>query len=157
MLCSTYLGYNRQGAEQPLLVTGLGVGTGLWLPPGHSNRGTTRWITTHVKRNWRHKPPKGSSSERPLTRTKELTGRYYRLLSDHAATGAYLCNKIIKTPYDRCQWCGRDENRPATTPSSDVEPRPRSGNRCGRTCGWEHPRASRVRTVFGKRRQHLRF
>ena len=38
---------------------------------------------------------------------KALTGRYYQLLSRHAATAGHLRNKIHRSPPDRCWQCDR--------------------------------------------------
>ena len=64
----------------------------------------SKWIVDHVDRRRRYSPPKGQKLRKELRHErKALAGRYYQLLSGHAATGDYLC-KIHKLPSDRC-WC----------------------------------------------------
>ena len=78
---------------------------------------------------------------------------HYQLLSGHAATGDYLCNRIHKLSPDKCWWCSQDErsthhrlfvNCAAWRPKAkelwkDV----------GYLCGWKHPRAPRMALLFG--------
>ena len=102
-------------------------------------------------------PPKGPKLGKELRyERKALAGRYYQLLSGHAATGDYLCNKIHKLASERCWWCGQDErqtrhhlfvNCAAWKPQikelwKDV----------GYLCGWKHPRTLRMALLFGDER-----
>ena len=49
--------------------------------------------------------------KRDLNRTrKELAGRFYQLLSGHAATAEHLV-RIGQAENDRCFWCGSDEKQ----------------------------------------------
>ena len=41
---------------------------------------------------------------------KELAGRYYQLLSGHAATAPHL-QRFGQAPSDRCWWCGSGERQ----------------------------------------------
>ena len=52
-----------------------------------------------------------SSAENGERGTAISPGRYYQLLSGHAATGDYLCSRMHKLTSDRCWWCGRDERQ----------------------------------------------
>lgn len=46
------------------------------------------WIRDHVGRKHRYRPPPGGKLRKELARVrKELAGRFYQLLSGHAATG----------------------------------------------------------------------
>ena len=59
--------------------------------------GIEKWIGDHVDCRRRYKPPKGPKLRKELRHErKALAGRYYQLLSGHAATGDYLCNRIHK-------------------------------------------------------------
>ena len=63
----------------------------------------SKWIVDHVNRQRRYSPPKDPKLRKELRHErKALAGRYYQLLSGHAAIGDYLCNKAHKLPSDRC-------------------------------------------------------
>ena len=65
--------------------------------------GMSRWIVGHVKRRHRYCPLKGQKLRKELRHErKAFAGRYYQLLSGHAATGDYLCSRMHKLPSDRC-------------------------------------------------------
>ena len=115
--------------------------------------GVGEWIRSHVNCRRRYCQPKGEKLRKELRHErKALAGRYYQLLSGHAATGDYLCNRVHKLPSDRCWWCGRDErqsrhhlfvNCAAWGPQiqelwKDV----------GKRCGWRHPKAPRMALLF---------
>ena len=52
---------------------------------------TSEWIQGHVGQRRRCRPPKGGKLRKTLSRTrKELAGRFYQLLSGHAATAEHL-------------------------------------------------------------------
>ena len=119
--------------------------------------GVEKWIRDHVKNKHRYTPPKGPQLRKELRHErKALAGRYYQLLSGHAATGDYLCNKVHKLPSDKCWWCGQDVrqtrhhlfvNCAAWKPQikelwKDV----------GYLCGWKHLRAPRMALLFGDER-----
>ena len=119
--------------------------------------GVAKWIGDHVKNKHRYTPPKGPKLRKELRHErKALAGRYYQLLSGHAATGDYLCNKVHKLTSDKCWWCDRDVrqtrhhlfvNCAAWKPQikelwKDV----------GYLCGWKHPRAPRMALLFGDER-----
>ena len=54
-------------------------------------RSTREWIRSHVRRERRYRPPPGGRLRKGLGGVrKELAGRFYQLLSGHAATGVHL-------------------------------------------------------------------
>ena len=87
---------------------------------------------------------------------KALAGRYYQLLSGHAATGDYLCRKVRKLPSDRCWWCGQDERQTRHHLFVNCEAwKPQIQElwkEVGKRCGWKHPRAPRVALLFNDER-----
>ena len=77
---------------------------------------TEEWIRAHVRPERGYRPPPGRGLKRPPLRRarKTLAGRYYQLLSGHAATAPHLM-RVGQAPSDKCWWCGK---RPETdTPS----------------------------------------
>ena len=89
----------------------------------------------------------------PLT---GLAGRYYQLLSGHAATGDYLCNKVHKLPSDRCWWCGQDVRQTRHhlfVNCAAWKPQIKElWKGVGYLCGWRNPRAPRMALLFGDER-----
>ena len=74
--------------------------------------GVAKWIGDHVKSKRRYTPPKEPKLRKELRHErKALADRYCQLLSGHAATGDYLCNKIHQLSPDECWWCGQDERQ----------------------------------------------
>ena len=82
---------------------------------------------------------------------KELAGRFYQLLSGHAATAPHLL-RIGQAPNDRCWWCSSGERqtrhrlfirRRRWTP--EVR---RLWQRVEEDCEWESPRAPSARLLF---------
>ena len=72
---------------------------------------TGRWIREHVKRRHRYRPPPGGKTGRELGRVrKELAGRFYQLLSGHAATAPHL-QRFGQSPSDQYWWCGSGERQ----------------------------------------------
>ena len=66
---------------------------------------TSSWIRTNVKRRHRYRPPPGGKIRQELRATgKEVAGRYYQLLSGHAATAPHL-RRIGQATSDECWWC----------------------------------------------------
>ena len=59
---------------------------------GARSRETAEWISGHVRAEQRYRPPSGRGLRRPQLRRvrKTLAGRYYQLLSGHAAAGSHL-------------------------------------------------------------------
>lgn len=72
-------------------------------------RTVAQWIAerTEDPRREYHSPPGKGLRHRLLRWTsKSVAGRYYQLLSGHAAIGPCLGGNIHKTADDRCWWCG---------------------------------------------------
>ena len=119
--------------------------------------GVKEWIVDHVNRRRRYSPPKGQKLRKELRHErKALAGRYYQLLSGHAATGGYLCRKVHKLPSDRCWWCGQDERQTRHHLFVNCEAwRPQIRElwkEVGKLCGWKHPRAPRMALLFNDER-----
>ena len=72
------------------------------------NRTTAQWIADHVKPERKYSPPPGKDVRRKQLRRarKSVSGRYFQLMSGHAAIGPYLKDKIKKPDDDKCWWCG---------------------------------------------------
>ena len=70
------------------------------------SRETAKWISGHVRPERRYRPPPGRGLHRPQLRRvrKTLVGRYYQLLSGHAATGAHRL-RFGMTDMSECWWC----------------------------------------------------
>ena len=76
---------------------------------GARSKATSAWVRDHVGRRHRYRPPPGEKLRRRLARVrKELAGRFYQLLSGHAATAEHL-RRVGQAPGDRCWWCGSGE------------------------------------------------
>ena len=72
---------------------------------------TSEWIRAHVGRGRRYQPPKGGKLRKGLARAREeLAGRFYQLLSGHAATAEHLL-RIGQALSSRCWWCGSGERQ----------------------------------------------
>ena len=74
---------------------------------------------------------------------KSVAGRYYQLLSGHAATRSYLKVKIGQTDDDRFWWCGggKQQTRHLFTECRDWLPRIRKLYKgIGKARGWKHPK-----------------
>ena len=70
---------------------------------------TAEWIRSHTGRRRRYRPPRGGKMRKALAKTrKELAGRFYQLLSGHAAVADHLV-RVNQTTDDRCWWCGSGE------------------------------------------------
>ena len=66
---------------------------------------TSRWIQERVKRKHRYRPHPGGKMRRELRAVrKECAGRFYQLLSGHAATAPHL-RRVGQVESDRCWWC----------------------------------------------------
>ena len=66
---------------------------------------TSSWIRASVKRRHRYRPPPGGKIRQELRAArKEVAGRYYQLLSGHAATAPHL-RRIGQATSDECWWC----------------------------------------------------
>ena len=74
-------------------------------------KATADWIRERSGRQRRYRPPKGGKMRKALNKTrKELAGRYYQLLSGHAAVAEHL-KRVGQMQSDRCFWCGTDEKQ----------------------------------------------
>ena len=72
---------------------------------------TAEWIRTHCGRRRRYNPPKGGKMRKDLAKApKELAGRFYQMLSGHAATAEHL-KRVGQTDSDTCFWCGSGERQ----------------------------------------------
>lgn len=70
---------------------------------------TAEWIAERTRGlRQKHRTPSGGGLRHRLFRRtpKSVAGRYYQLLSGHAAIGPYLRDKIHKAVDDRCWWGG---------------------------------------------------
>ena len=119
--------------------------------------GVSSWLVDHVNRRRRYSPQKGQKLRKELRhQRKALAGRYYQLLSGHAATGDYWCRRVHKLPSDRCWWCGQDERqtrRHLFVHCAAWRPQIQElWKEVGKRCGWKHPRAPRVALLFGDER-----
>ena len=97
---------------------------------------TIEWISNHVGRRRRYRPPKGGRLRKALARTrKELEGRFYQLLSGHAAVADRLV-RVGQAPSDLSGGVevARSRHVSITLPSAG------SGNRrlgdCGKEWRW---------------------
>ena len=72
---------------------------------------TAEWIRSHTGRIRRYRTPKGSKMRKALSRTRKgLAGRFYQLLSGHAATAEHL-SRVGQAQSDLCWWCGSGERQ----------------------------------------------
>ena len=72
-------------------------------------RAAAQWIVDRLGNpQRRYRPPSGGGLKRsPPRRTpKSVAGRYYQLLSEHAAIGPYLKDRIGRATDDKCWWRG---------------------------------------------------
>ena len=72
------------------------------------SRSTAQWITDCVGPQRKYKSPRVRGLRRKLIcrAQKSVAGRFYQLLSGHAAISPYMKDKIRKTDDDRYWWCG---------------------------------------------------
>ena len=119
------------------------------------SRATREWIRDHACRERRYRPPPRGKlpkgSEQLGKARKELAGRFYQLLSGHAAT-AVRPRRWGQVPSDKCWWCGSGERQTRHhlfircrrwTPEIK-----RMWQKDERDCEWESPRASSARLLF---------
>ena len=111
---------------------------------------SSEWTRSHVCKERRYRPPPGGRLRKGLGKVRnELAGRFYQLLSGHAAP--YLV-RIGQAPNDRCWWCGSGERQKRHhlfvrcrrwTPEIR-----RLWQRVEKDCEWESPRAPSARLLF---------
>jgi ribonuclease HI len=118
------------------------------------------WIRDRVRPERRYRPPSGPGLPRKLLRKtrKSVAGRYYQLLSGHAAIGTFLHERMtgpLRRASSVCGWCssGKKQSRRhlfvecrAWAPQIQ-----RLWKRVGKECGWRHPRAPEVRKLWGEK------
>ena len=111
---------------------------------------TVEWIRTHVRPERRYRPSPGRGLWRPPLRRarRTLAGRYYQLLSGHAATGTYR-KRFGRSGTSECWWCtsGEPQSRHHlfTRFRAWTEQRRRLWKDVAEACEWEKPRAPSVR------------
>ena len=72
---------------------------------------TSRWIRERVKRKHRYRPPPGGKMRKGLRAVrKECAGRFYQLMSGHAATAPHL-KRIGQVESDRCWLCNSGQRQ----------------------------------------------
>ena len=72
---------------------------------------TSRWIRERVKRKHRYRPPPGGKMRSELRAVrKERAGRFYQLMTGHAATAPHL-KRIGQVESDRCWWCNSGQRQ----------------------------------------------
>ena len=71
---------------------------------------TSAWTRDHMGRKHRYRPPGGEDPKGLAKVRKELAGRFYQLLSGHAATAEHLM-RIGQALNDKCWWCGSGERQ----------------------------------------------
>ena len=143
---------NRQSAIDPIFRDEASLSYLKRVTTGTRSNATKDWIRTRVKRKHRYRPPPNGKMRKELSRVpKELAGRYYQLLSAHAATAEHLV-RVGQAQNECCWWCG----------SGEKQSRRHLSIRCKRwmpeikrlwmrvraDCEWGGPRAPSVRTLF---------
>ena len=112
-------------------------------------RSTAQWIADHAgtpdgSTALQRGGVSGADSSDKLT-PKTVAGRYYQLLSGHAAIGPCLKDKIHKTVDDKCWWCGggrRQTRHHLFTECRAWRPQiAKLWKDIGKACGWRDPRA----------------
>ena len=76
---------------------------------------TGQWISSHVKRKHRYRPPPGGKMRRELGKVrKELAGRFYQLLSGHVAVAPPTYSCLARPPTTGAGGADQESDRPAT-------------------------------------------
>ena len=110
-----------------------------------------------VRLERRYVPPGGTGfRKRALRRVRKSTAqRYYQLLSGHAATGAFLHERMSgpqRLMTSDCWWCNcgkRQSRHHLFTECREWTPQIRElWRRVGRDCRWEHPTAPALRWLW---------
>ena len=143
---------NRQGAIDPIFWNEASLSYQKSVTTETRSKATKEWIRDRVKSKHRYCPPPNGKMRKELGRVpKELAGRYYQLLSGHAATAQHLV-RVGQAQNECCWWCG----------SGEKQSRHHLFIRCQRwmpeikrlwmrvkaDCEWGGPRARSVRTLF---------
>ena len=124
------------------------------------SRATARWVASHARPERRHRPPGETGLRRKQLRLarKSLAGRYYQLLSGHAAIGPFLHERMTgaqRLESGGCLWCNcsrrQSRHRLFVEYKAWAPQVRRLWRRIGKDCGWEHPRAPAVRWLWDKR------
>ena len=112
-------------------------------------------IDTRVKRGHRYRPSKGKRTHGKLKSKQQApAGRYYRLLSGHAAIGSHPFEKIYGFETNECCWCDSCESRCHLVARCRAWAtlRKRVWKEIGEACGWMQPRAPSVKNMSGDER-----
>ena len=112
-------------------------------------RESAQWIASHVRPERRYRPSGGTGLRRRTLRRvrKSLAGRYYQLLSGHAAIGSFLHERMVEAlRLERRGVITASESRAIICLQSARPGSLRSGG-CGR--GWER---AVVGSTRGRRR-----
>ena len=110
------------------------------------------WIRDHVRKERRYRPPPGGRLRKGLGKVwKELAGRFFQLLSGHAATAVHL-KRIDQAPNGKCWLCGSSESQSHHHLSikcrrwaPEIQ---RLWKRVEKDCEWESPRAPAARLLL---------
>ena len=101
----------EEGLADPAFLREASLSYLTWVSTEARFIGTGEWVRGHVKRRHRYRPPPGGKMRKELGGVrKELAGRFYQLLSGHAATAPHL-QRFGQSPSDRCWWCGSGERQ----------------------------------------------
>lgn len=73
---------------------------------GKRPRATKDWILSHARAERRYRGPKGGGIRKDLQHERKVAGRFYQMLSGHAAIGTYPADRVKKVPSSSCWWCG---------------------------------------------------
>ena len=83
---------------------------------------------------------------------KSIAQRYYQLLSGHAATGAFLHERVTgpqRLETSDSWWCNCGRRQSRHHLFTEWAPQIRElWKRVGKDCGWEHPRAPALRWLW---------
>ena len=101
----------REGRANPLYLREASLSHLTRVTTEARSTATAEWIRTCSGRRRRYRPPRGGKMRKDLNRTrKELAGRFYQLLSGHAATAEHL-RRVGQAESDTCFWCGSGERQ----------------------------------------------
>jgi hypothetical protein len=116
-------------------------------------RQTARWIDERTRQRRAYVPPRRSGWRRELRgERKALASRYYQLLTGHAITAPYMCERLRKIDSDQCWWC--DSGVRQTRHHLFCECRAfrpqivKMWKAVGEALGWKRRRRKRVSDLF---------